>query len=484
VLPSEQKFSMGKLTLFKWITLTVFIQASVPAFSQPSYFAKEFGDSSLSNHANSVLQLNSGSIFIAGYASTGSGSLNRDFTLTKLDAAGNIIWTNYYGSQDDETSARMIFNGSKSLIICGQLYDTSQFTTSAVLMSVDTLGHLEWFQNYINMNASQSFSGLCLSNDGGLLASGFQGDTAGAGNNFLLMKTNAQGSMEWMKTYGDPDNNEISDAVYQLPDGNILLSGDRQVDASTYNAWLIKADSAGSQIWDLISANRNNGGCKNILVDNDNNILVIGESATDSSADFDIQLTKCDQSGNLIWMKYVPATNESDAGFAIQQDAPGYYMITGYYYDTLSASKKMMMMLLDTAGIEINRKLFGNGLQNIGYDLQPSVYGGYLIAGTDFSNSKYVLVYDYVPPPTGIQQFAPASAFINAWPNPFADAITVNGTAETGTLQLFDISGKEVLHKKTDLFQTPINVEFLTAGFYLLRYTDRLQTGTIRLLKF
>lgn len=470
-------------SFFKWCVPVVFMLASFCSFSQPAYFTKQFGDSVAMNHASSLLQLNSGSIFFAGYATTVSGSATRDITLTKLDSAGNILWTNHYGTLQDETCARMIFSGDKSLIICGQVYDTSLYTTAALLMSVDTAGNLEWSKIYSNSQVSQSFSGLCRSIDGGFLASGFQGDSTGAGNNFLLLKSDAQGNPQWQTIFGDANNNEVSDAVYQLPDGNILLSGDRQVDALTYNAWLIKADSSGSQIWDLLSENRNNGGCKNILVDDGNNILVIGESATDSSADFDIQLTKCDQHGNLIWMKYIPGTNLSDAGFAIQQAAPSYYMLTGYYHDTLTASKKIVMMLIDTAGHEISKKFYGNGMQNIGYDLQPSVYGGFLIAGTDFSNGQYVLVYDNILPPNGIPLLKDQRSLLIV-PNPFNDKMELSGTDGSGEIIICNASGREFLRKKTEGSSTFIFAAEFPAGFYFLQYKSNTFSASLKLVKY
>jgi hypothetical protein len=460
-----------------------FVQTVVPASAQPAFFVKEFGDSTLNNHANSVVQINSGSIFLAGYASTGNGSLNRDFTLSKLDGYGNLLWTKNFGTSQDETSARMIYDGNKSLFICGQIYDTSLYTTSAMLMSVDTSGNQEWVQYYSVLNTSESFSGLCLANDGGIFVSGFQSDSLTSGNNFLLMKTNALGNVMWSETFGDPNNNEVSDAVLQLPNGDLLLSGDRQMNSSTYNAWLIKTDSAGSYLWDLVSTNIHNGGCKNILVDDNNNILVIGESATGSSNDFDIQLTKCDQYGNLIWIKYIPATDESDAGFSIQQSDAGHYLITGYYYDSLSSAKKIPLILIDTSGNEVAKKLYGEGMQNIGYDLQPCIYGGFLVAGTDFSNSRYVLIYDHVLPPDGVPEQTHMLS-PGVFPNPFTDEIIVQRTSGIGTIFIYDINGKEVMCLKSEEIETTINTGNLVSGFYTLRYIEKNYSSNLKLLKF
>jgi hypothetical protein len=342
---------------------------------------------------------------------------------------------------------------------------------------------MQWMKTYSIPSVNQSFSGVCSANDGGLLASGFQSDSTSSGNNFLLIKTDDGGNMQWAKTFGDINNNEVADAVVQMPDGSILVSGDKQVGAK-YNAWMIKTDSTGYILWDLLFSNHNNGGCKNLIVDSENNILVIGESATDSSFNFDIQISKSDQNGNLIWLKYVPATNESDAGFAIVQDDATHYMITGYYYDTTSSSKKIMMMLLDTAGNEVNKKIYGDGSQNIGYDLQPSIYGGYLIAGTDFSNGKSVLIYDHVLPTTGMSEIIHGNFFVDVYPNPFSNCLIINGTDADGMIKIFDVTGKEVLRKKADDASTKIGSLNFSSGFYILKYDENNKSVHVKLLKF
>ncbi len=458
------------------ILLLLFVLvAEKEIFSQiPPHFTKIFGDSALINHGNSVIQLPDGSIFFAGYATTQSGN-TRDVTLTKLDKSGNVLWTNSYGTVQDDISARMVFNGDHSLAICGQTVDTFTYETSALLLSIDTSGTLEWMKTYASTGLTESFSGLTRAIDGGWIASGFQSDSTSSGNNFILIKTDSQGNLQWSENFGDANNNEVSDAVFQMSNGDIIISGDKQVAPEKYNAWMIKTDSSGNYLWDLLSRNNHNGGCKNIFVDDENNILIIGEAASDSSNQFDIQLTKSGQDGNLIWQKYIPASNLGDAGFSIQQDTPANYMLTGYYYDTTSALTKIVMMRIDTAGNEINKKLYGTGLENIGYDLQHSFYGGYLIAGSDFEYSKYVLIFDDVPGATAIAENETTSAEFFPYPNPACSgqSLFFNKNLVMPAITVHDVTGRIVFSETSS---GSLNQFFLPSqmqqGIYLVTFSS------------
>jgi hypothetical protein len=457
-----------------FIFMLLLFNADAFSRTSTSFFNLTFGDSGYVNSGSAAIQLQDGSIYFAGFTDKDVIG-GYDISLSRLDQDGNLLWTNYYGTIYNDQCARMIFDSSrKSIILCGQYYDTTNSITGALLLSVDTSGNQQWLRQFNSSLVSESFSGLTKSVDGGYIACGFQGDSASAGNNFLLVKTDSLGIQQWTRIYGDPDNNEVSDAVLQLADGNILLSGDKQMSPSKYNAYLIKTDSGGNFTWDLIFSNHNNGGCKSIMVDSNNDILVIGEAATDSSLAFDIQLCKADQNGNLKWLKYIEASDESDAGFSIREAQPGYYILTGYYYDTTSAGKKIVMMLTDSSGVEQSRKLFGSSSINIGYDIEPSAFGGYLIAGTDLANGKYYLIYDDISIPVPVKDFTTEN-FFEAYPSPASNRLTIKFTDHLpiACLELFNATGSAVYSNTTLCTEEIIlNLENLQPGLYFLRATS------------
>jgi hypothetical protein len=450
------------------LMVLIFLISQAASLAQPDYFVKYFGDTALMNVGNAVQQLPDGSIYVAGSANSNFVG-GRDIFLSKLDAEGNTLWTYYYGTTDNESCSRMVFNG-ENFIICGQTNNASATIVDGIMLAVDTSGNQQWLYRYGSLTNSESLSGLCNSVEGGIIACGFKSDSTSSGNNFWLIKTNNEGILQWEKVFGEVGMNEVSDAVLQATNGDILLSGDKQVGTGIYNAWLLKTDSLGNYMWDLLMENQNNGGCKNLIIDNMNNILVIGEASTDSSANFDIQICKADLSGNLIWLKYITASNESDAGFDIVNVTDTSYMLTGYYYDTTSGSKRIQMMLIDSAGNELNRKLFGNSTTNIGYSLIPSINGGFLICGTDLQNDLGILIYDNAESINRIYSAIPIYSAIFIYPNPVSlpGIIQLTKPLVNADVEIQNMKGTFILSSELRNSATIELTETLKRGLYLL----------------
>jgi hypothetical protein len=445
--------------------LLLFLFSQSVFAQQPNYFVTYFGSSSYTGKA--VYQMPGGSIYAAGSANVNIIG-GTDIFLAKFDADGNWLWTEYYGTPDEDICNSVVFNGS-SFILCGQTSDAAASNVDGLMLAIDTLGNQQWMYPYGSSILNESFSGLSNAIDGGIIASGFKSDSTSAGHNFWLIKTDNTGALQWEKVFGDTGANEVSDAVLQLADGDILLSGDKQVAPTTYNAWLVKTDSAGNYKWDLVMTNPHNGGCKNIMVDNMNNILVVGEAATDTSPNFDIQLCKADMDGHLIWLKYVRASNESDAGFDILPAADNNYILTGYYYDTVTNRKQIQMMLLDSAGNELDRELFGNSSINIGYQIIPSIFGGYIICGSDFQNGALVLIYDNAEMSNGIDETLPDRFLI--YPNPTRNTFVIsfnNPTSSIEHLTIYDVTGR-VVHEEAILNQESTISNSFSPGIYFIK---------------
>jgi hypothetical protein len=344
-----------------------------------------------------------------------------------------------------------------------------------LLLMVDTSGNQQWMYQYGSTLLSESFSGVTNSIDGGIIVSGFKTDSTSAGNNFWLVKADAFGNLQWEKVFGDTESNEVSDAVIQLADGNIFLSGDKQVAPAKYNAWLVKADSVGNFIGDLVFHNQNNGGCKNLIHDGLGNLYVIGEAATDSSPQFDIQLCKADTALNLNWLKYIRASNESDAGFDLADAGNNNFMLTGYYYDTVTSQKRIQMMLIDSSGNELSRKIFGTSNINIGYRIVASVNGGFIIGGTDFIRSLGVLIYDNVQMQSVVSH-APLSLTIECFPNPVSKSSEIHFSYlfNEAEIKIYTAQNKEVSHFKIKNSNSVSLPQSLRSGIYFIRvFSDK-----------
>jgi hypothetical protein len=452
------------MTKIIWI---IFLLLSVKGNSQPAFFYKEFGDSSLINFGKGVTQLPSGSIFYLGYT-LGTPT---EISFTKLDENGNELFTSYFSYQNlSATAERMVFNSQDAFVICGAGANAAG-NVQPLLMKVDTSGNLIWQYVYGNDSMNSSFSGIAKS-AGGYIASGYQPDPQTLISSILVTSIDENGFEKWSSYYGDPMETEVSDACIVLSDGSLVFSGDKSVSQGIYNQYVVKTDSTGNFLWDLVISSNNNGGCKNLFIDSNNDLIIVGEAATDSSPDFDILLTKINMnSASITWSKYIRSSNESDAGFSILEDSDHNYLITGYGYDTSQATKRIVFIKTDNQGNELSKKYFGTSSINIGFDLQKSVYNGYLIAGTDYGNHRRVLIYDE-PAATVIDESFEKLQF-NLYPNPVINGNIIYWNKKARSVFVSDLSGRIIIeHLDDSTSLTSLNVSALNNGFYFITVND------------
>ena len=203
-------------------------------FSGVKQWDYRFGyDSSVSSVAYDMIQTEDN-----GYAIVGDnfGSM----ALIKLDPEGKEEWVNYDLGRMQGRS--IIQTDDKGFVFTGFNNE------NLILVKTDSLGNREWEKNYGGL-ASKGYS-VKQASDGGFVIFGRTGQLNYADVAWLI-KTDADGELEWSKQYGGigstfPDYNGQSLDV--LPEGGYILAGYSDI-YETGEAWLIKTDSEGNEIW-------------------------------------------------------------------------------------------------------------------------------------------------------------------------------------------------------------------------------------------
>lgn len=96
---------------------------------------------------------------------------------------------------------------------------------------------------------------------------------------------------------------------------------------------------------------------------------------------------------------------------------------------------------------------------------------------------------DYTLVVTGIDQNLAvqdvAGALFNVWPNPASNEINISlnaGTADTAQVNVFDVQGRQVASQKISGAQGVVNVDFLSAGVYMVKVTQGAKTEVKKII--
>ncbi len=422
--------------------IAFFFQTMLTAQSVP--FQLIYGEDDSQEVAVGSVQVADGSIFMVGNIDSDTTN-GYDVLLVKVSAQGEVIWSRSYDNGQSEFAQDFILKNNE-FIIAGESNQLVGFDKNAFILKVDMDGNMVEFSLYGVPTLGEQFQGISTTATG-YIACGYISSTTGVGNDIYVRHFGTGLGDSWEKTLGEPVN-DISMSVAQLPNGNFALSGDRRVDSVTYNPFVLILDQRGDILYEAPITSPYNGGCKNLMVGADGNVLVVGEMATPTSMAFDIFLSKITPEGEVLWTNYIPSTDASDAGFAFCEVNPGSLVVAGYSFNTAAANTDIVAVSVDSLGLEVDRKYFGGPGLDIAYDVKPSLSGGLLISGkTSFtSNQDAILIHDFLTLATGTTTVKSPIEELILSPNPIAPGTMLRMPEEWqgADWSLIDVTGKKM----------------------------------------
>jgi hypothetical protein len=170
-----------------------------------------------------------------------------DFWLVKTDAEGNMEWNKTYGGGEDEWVFSVVQTSDGGYTL-GGYRGVSYFDADCWFVKTDADGNEQWNRTYYGPYGDAIFS-VVQTSDGGYTLAGltmlfFAGDF-----DFLLIKTDSFGNEQWSETYGGT-NDDVASSVVQTSDGGYTLAGSTEsFGVGGYDFWLVKTDAEGNMEW-------------------------------------------------------------------------------------------------------------------------------------------------------------------------------------------------------------------------------------------
>lgn len=260
-----------------------------------------------------------------------------------------------------------------SLVITGSTDPTDKALYYVYLAKISTGGETIWKKTYEEQGDSVGQS-VRQTLDGGYIVAGTR-NTLKAGDRIFLLKTDANGTMQWCKTYGRTGGDTGND-VLQTSDGGYIIAGKANSFTNRTNdeIYLVRTDANGSVIWDRTYEGAIQGYGVSVAQACDGGFVICGPCNGSAS----VCLIKTDAGGNVAWSKAYGKTY-SDFGYSAIMAGDGSYLIVGQTRSSDPAQSGMYLIKTDYEGNAIWDRTYG------GYDgiaIVQTNEGGYLLGGT------------------------------------------------------------------------------------------------------
>jgi hypothetical protein len=254
--------------------------------------------------ANSMIETSDG-----GYAIAGGFDTPADFWLVKIDELGNVQWNMTYGGEEKDVAFSLVETSDGGYALTGFTESFGQGEEDFWLVKTDADGNMQWNRTYGGPDPEKAYS-LIETSNGGYAMAGYVRYSGPRGFDFWVVKTDSNGNMVWNQTYGGKDT-EIAYSMVEAPDGGYVVAGSSR---------LVKIDSQGKTEWDQKYFV---GVARSLVKTSDGGYAIAGEN----------WLIKTDAYGNMEWNQTYGGTSlvgTSDGGYAfvtgiglIKTDAQG-----------------------------------------------------------------------------------------------------------------------------------------------------------------
>jgi len=217
-------------------------------------------------------------------------------SIIKIDALGALIWQKYYEASYDVVPSEIAATADGGQVIIGSIMSASALS-GLLVVKLDAAGDIDWQKSYTDGSNIDGVSVL-QTGDGGYLAAGNKEIPTLNQADILALKLDASGAIEWQKTYGGFDNENLT-RVIQTEDGGYILAGETASFGQGWSdIWSVKVNNIGTVEWQKTFGSANAETLKAVSHTIENGLLLAGGSTSFGTFEGDALVVKLDQNGS------------------------------------------------------------------------------------------------------------------------------------------------------------------------------------------
>jgi Beta-propeller repeat len=338
-------------------------------------WSRQFGTPQLDQNRGGLSADGFGNVYISGDTNgslAGSNAGQRDVFVRKYDAAGNVLWSQQFGTNMGDFSGGASADGLGNVYVCGGTFGNiagSNGSGRQFVRKYTAGGTALWTTQFGDVNEGGAVQ---ISADG-------LGNVFGVGRSFgtptnpnsgfsdaIVFKLDSTGALVWKQAFGGTTDTFGNDAIADGL-GNVYITGSTHIDFAAFlagnsDAFVSKYDSAGNKLWTKLLGGSTREAGTGIAVDGQGNVYLSGNVNVPigMTGDFqpDVFVSKLDATGNLIWTRQFGTVTQETADGGFSLDGLGGVYTSGLTFGSLGGPNagggdSFVVKIFDTAVPEL-----------------------------------------------------------------------------------------------------------------------------------
>ncbi len=327
----------------------------------------------------------------SGYLMTGSteseGSGDRDLLMQKVNPGGNVDWKKVLGGSGRDEGRSIIGTDDEGHIIAGYTRSYGAGGSDVWLIKVDANGEVNWDRTFGGPEDDEAYS-IVKTTDGDYLVAGYTSSFGNGGKDLWVLKINSKGNMEWNKTFG-MGGDEEGRYLMSTKDGGCLITGyTKSKGLGGKDIWVLKLDPEGNEEWENVfgiqkkAAGRPNDDIgSGVLECANGGYLLVGTGKDDGNANADLWLVKMDFNGTKEWDKCFGGSKDDHGNAIISTKDEDGYMLSGSTKSLGGGGYDAWLIRTDSGGDEVWNRTMGGSLDDQALSVVATNDGGFLLVG-------------------------------------------------------------------------------------------------------
>lgn len=291
-----------------------------------------------------VTHPNGGEIFAAGSDTliTWEGILPQDTVVIEFSSDNGTFWKTI---KEKAVNLETLWDELPLIESDRCLIKVSQWEDK---QNADTLPDTEWINRYGGSKEDKAFA-ILQTIDRGFLIAGYTNSSNGdvKGNNgkydYLIVKTDENGKLQWTKNLGGSEEDYATALCETIDNGYVIAGytwssdGDVSKNNGEFDFWFVKLNAEGHIQWEKSYGGSKNEWLQSIDFTSDGGFIAAGFTESrdgdleEMKGMWDYWIVKLDGDGNLVWQKTFGGSS-SDEAYCVKEVSSGGYIAAGYTF--------------------------------------------------------------------------------------------------------------------------------------------------------
>jgi hypothetical protein len=309
-------------------------------------------------------------------SSFGAGDYDR--YVVRTDSNGILLWDSAYGGFDREEAWEVWECADGGFVVVGNTESFGYGLWDGYVSKIDAAGNELWSHPYGGDGFDALYDG-CPTSDGGCAFAGSYGSYGYESGDFYLVRTDAAGETLWTRTYGGPSG-ERAWAMEGTADGGFVLAGfTESFTAGGQDMYVVKTDSAGNAEWTRTVGGSGDEWAWDIACTADGGYVVTGFTISVTNGNEDVLLVRLAADGSVPFSRTYGGSG-TDWGYCVKEENDGGFLIAGCTDSYGAGANDGWLLKTDSLGNLLWSQTYGGGGADEMFDIKP-YSDGYIVTG-------------------------------------------------------------------------------------------------------